>query len=194
MALEWAFVTDVGPGAALPPDTAWRKLSARQSNRVAAGQDGETHSEMEKNCATGAIRKVDWAPLANRYLKGRRIILHTDRAKSYAMRVEGVLHDSVRHCKKRVKKNGKWVWVKPCYARLATHKLPCGRKLRTKAGSQVIDSVWKYIRSTLGGQTMVPNSETAATAIRSAQWLYWHRGKDLWAEMGSTFCANFWRR
>eukprot|EP00959_Pyramimonas_sp_CCMP1952_P459357 9478132-Pyramimonas_sp.AAC.1 len=52
MALEWAFVTDVGPGAALPPDTAWRKLSARQSNRVAAGQDGETHSEMEKNCAT----------------------------------------------------------------------------------------------------------------------------------------------
>ncbi|CAK0831513.1 unnamed protein product, partial [Prorocentrum cordatum] len=142
----------------------------------------------------GAIRKVDWAPLANRYLKGRRIILHTDRAKSYAMRVEGVLHDSVRHCKKRAKKNGKWVWMKPCYARLATHKLPCGRKLRTKAGSQVIDSAWKYIRSTLGGQTMVPNSETAATAIRSAQWLYWHRGKDLWAEMGSTFCANFWRR
>ncbi|CAK0872032.1 unnamed protein product [Prorocentrum cordatum] len=142
----------------------------------------------------GAIRKVDWAPLANRYLKGRRIILHTDRAKSYAMRVEGVLHDSVRHCKKRVNKNGKWVWMKPCYARLATHKLPCGRKLRTKAGSQVIDSAWKYIRSTLGGQTMVPNSETAATAIRSAQWLYWHRGKDLWAEMGSTFCANFWRR
>ncbi|CAK0803421.1 unnamed protein product, partial [Prorocentrum cordatum] len=139
----------------------------------------------------GAIRKVDWAPLANRYLKGRRIILHTDRAKSYAMRVEGVLHDSVRHCKKRVKNNGKWVWIKPCYARLATHKLPCGRKLRTKAGSQVIDSAWKYIRSTLGGQTMAPNSETAATAIRSAQWLYWHRGKDLWAEMGSTFCANF---
>ena len=39
MALEWAFVADVGPGAALPPDLAWRKLSIRQSNRVAAGQD-----------------------------------------------------------------------------------------------------------------------------------------------------------
>ena len=47
----------------------------------------------------GAIRKVDWKPLADRLQKDRQVILHTDSARSYKAKVRGVLHDSVVHQK-----------------------------------------------------------------------------------------------
>jgi len=147
---------------------------------------------IKKAPGPGAITRVDWLPLANRYLKGRRVVLHTDRAKSYAIKVEGVAHDSVRHCKKRVKRNGKWVWLKPTYVRLTTHRLPGGATLRTKAGSQIIDRAWGFIRKILASRVMTPGSASAAAAIRSAQWLYWNRGQDLWKQTGMMLKANNW--
>ena len=57
----------------------------------------------------GAIRKTDWSPLANKFLAKRNVILHTDSARSYRMKLPGVLHDAVVHKKRRVKVNGKWV-------------------------------------------------------------------------------------
>ena len=63
----------------------------------------------------GAIRKVEWRALARKHLKDRCVILHTDAAKSYRLRMPGVLHDHVRHCKKRQKIKGKWVWKAPTY-------------------------------------------------------------------------------
>ena len=54
----------------------------------------------------GAVRKVEWEPLAAKWLQDRQIILHTDSAKSYATSVSGVLRDRVVHKKKRVKVNG----------------------------------------------------------------------------------------
>ena len=56
----------------------------------------------------GAIRKVEWAPLANKWLKDKNIILHTDAAKSYKLKLSGIVHDQVIHCKKKMKVNGKW--------------------------------------------------------------------------------------
>ena len=50
----------------------------------------------------GAIRKVEWQPLAKKWLQDRRVVLHTASAKSYCTRVPGVLHDRV-HKKQRVK-------------------------------------------------------------------------------------------
>ena len=47
----------------------------------------------------GAIRKVEWKPLAKKHLKHRCVILHADAAKSYRLRT-GVLYVHVRHCKK----------------------------------------------------------------------------------------------
>ncbi|CAK9006673.1 Uncharacterized protein SCF082_LOCUS9129, partial [Durusdinium trenchii] len=41
----------------------------------------------------GAIRKVEWRPLATKHLQDRAIVLHTDAAKSYKLKVSGVLHD-----------------------------------------------------------------------------------------------------
>ena len=45
----------------------------------------------------GAIKKIDWTPLAKKYLEDRKIVLHTDRAKSYKARARGMVHDSARH-------------------------------------------------------------------------------------------------
>ena len=104
----------------------------------------------------------------------------TDSAKNYKIRAPGMLHESVRQSKKRVKKGGEWVWSKPTYVKLCTHTLPDGAKLRTKAGSQIIDRTWFYIRAELKGNAGKPGSETLARAVRSAQWLYWSRGTDLW--------------
>ncbi|CAK0789520.1 unnamed protein product, partial [Prorocentrum cordatum] len=59
----------------------------------------------------GPIRKRDWAPLAKKWLKQRKVILHADGARSYKLRVDGVVHDWVVHMKKRVKAAGVCVWV-----------------------------------------------------------------------------------
>jgi transposase-like protein len=132
----------------------------------------------------GAIRKVDWKPVAKQYLENRKIILHTDRAKAYQMKVDGMLHDSVRHSKKRVKVRGKWVWKNPVYSKVVTHKLPGGGTIKVKSGSQIIDRAWRFIREHLRGFSKRPGSSTFATRVRSAQWLYWHRNKDLVAATG----------
>ncbi len=49
----------------------------------------------------GPIRKRDWAPLARRHLEGKKVILHTDGARAYTLKVPGVLHDNVVHMKKK---------------------------------------------------------------------------------------------
>ena len=92
------------------------------------------------------------------------------------------MHDSVRHCKKKVKVKGKWVWKQPVYAKVVIHKLPGGQKLKVKAGSQIIDRSWRFIREHLRGFSQKPGSNRFAAAVRSAQWLYWNRKKDLWVE------------
>ena len=54
----------------------------------------------------GPIRKRDWAPLAEKWLKNRAVILHTDGAKSYRTKVDGVKHDWVVHMKKKIRVRG----------------------------------------------------------------------------------------
>ena len=55
----------------------------------------------------GPIRKRDWKPVAKQYLEGRRIVLHTDGAKAYKLKLDQVQHCNVVHKKKQVKVNGK---------------------------------------------------------------------------------------
>ena len=57
----------------------------------------------------GAIRKVEWQPIAEKWLKNKQVVLHTDSARSYKAKVPGVVHDNVVHQKKRVKVGGKYV-------------------------------------------------------------------------------------
>ena len=97
----------------------------------------------------GAIRKVDRKPLAVKHLQDRKIVLHSDSAKSYKLKLSGMVHDAVVHCKKRVKVKGKYQWLKPKYTHVVKHKLPDGRQLSVNAGTQHIDCAWRYLKDRL---------------------------------------------
>ncbi|OLQ11078.1 hypothetical protein AK812_SmicGene5167 [Symbiodinium microadriaticum] len=58
----------------------------------------------------GAVRRIEWKGIAEQLLANRKVVLHTDSAKSYRLKLPGVLHDRVIHCKKRVKVKGKMQW------------------------------------------------------------------------------------
>jgi hypothetical protein len=128
--------------------------------------------------------------VAAKYLQNRNVILHTDRAKSYQAKVDGMLHDSVRHGQKRVKVKGKWIWRKAVYTKLWTHTLPNGRKLKVKAGSQIIDRAWAFVRQKIKCLSCKVGSVRLEAAIRPAQWLYWKKGQDLWCRTGEMLAAN----
>ena len=131
------------------------------------------------------MRKVDWKPRARQHLQNRRVVLHSDSARSYRMKVPGMLHDAVVHKKKRVKRGGKWIWLKPNYVKISTHKLPDGSKLKTKAGTQIIDRAWRFIKERLRkNQNAKTSSAMLTLQVRSAQWEYWHRNDDLWVRTG----------
>ena len=135
----------------------------------------------------GAIRKVEWQPLAQKWLADRKVILHTDSAKSYTAKVQGVLHDKVVHCKKKVKVRGKWTWQKPTFVKLVKHKDPTTRKvLKVKAGTQIIDRAWRFMKERLQrNQNVKVGSARLRAKLRSTQYQYWHKDKDLWMESGN---------
>ena len=51
----------------------------------------------------GPIRKRDWKPIGKQFLEGRRIVLHTDGARAYKLKLNLVEHCNVVHKKKKVK-------------------------------------------------------------------------------------------
>ena len=55
----------------------------------------------------GPMRKRDWAPTASKYLKGCNVVLHTDGARAYKLKLDGVIHDNVCHSKKRIGHGGR---------------------------------------------------------------------------------------
>jgi hypothetical protein len=99
----------------------------------------------------GAMRKRDWEPLAEKHLKGREIILHSDGARAYTMKIQGVIRDNIIHQKKMVVVNGVRQWVRPKLGKTVVHRLPDGEKLAVKAGTQVIDRFWRHLREHLHG-------------------------------------------
>ena len=68
---------------------------------------------VKRSPGPGPIRKFEWKPMAHELLENRRVILHTDSARSDKVQVPGVLHDRVVRCKKRVRVQGKWRWQNP---------------------------------------------------------------------------------
>lgn len=134
----------------------------------------------------GPITKRDWTPMAEKWLKGRCVFLHTDGARSYLLgmnrkrTLDGVIHDYVVHKKKKV--NGKW--MKPNFVQLFRHRMPSGAIICTKGGTQIIDRIWRSLRDHLHGRNPTMNRISWDNRIRSAQWKYWNAGTDLWAKTG----------
>ena len=137
-----------------------------------------------------AYLQAGLTPLGKKWLANCNIVFHTDSAKAYKLKMPGVLHDSVVHQKKRVKKNGKWQWTKPNFVNLQSHKLPGGKSLKAKCGTQQIDRCWKFIKERLAkGTNTRAGSQTLQRKIRAAQYEYWHRGEDMWACTGELLRA-----
>eukprot|EP00971_Amphidinium_carterae_P135495 2684628-Amphidinium_carterae.1 len=63
----------------------------------------------------GPIRKTEWAQIAERAFQPlvRPIVMHTDSAKAYQLKLKNVHHTKVVHQKKKV--NG--VWIKPYFTK-----------------------------------------------------------------------------
>lgn len=142
----------------------------------------------------GPIRKSDWTPFAKKRLQDRKVILHTDGAKAYMVKVPGVIHDRVIHMKKKTTVKGKVVWVSPKYVQLFTHTLPGGKKIRVKGGTQIIDRFWSQLRTYMGKSPGKPGSVALRRRVRSAQWAYWNKGADHWLKTGEMLQALHMRR
>ena len=54
----------------------------------------------ERAPGPGPMRLKDWQPFLAKRLRGRKIILHTDGARAYQNKADGVIHDNVVHKKK----------------------------------------------------------------------------------------------
>ena len=121
-----------------------------------------------------------------------KVILHTDGAKSYKLKgtgLSGVVHDWVVHKKKCQIIKGKRTWLKPKYVLLTEHHMPEGKILRVKAGTQIIDRAWHFIKNHVGKRTGQIGHASFKHRVRSAQWLYWHRREDQWAATGKMLAS-----
>ena len=76
------------------------------------------------------------------------------------------------------------MWIKPFFSKIKTHVLPNGNTLKVKSGTQIIDRAWQAIKAHIGKRPDQPGSRRLTARIRSAQFEYWNRGKDLWAATG----------
>ena len=132
----------------------------------------------------GAIRKRDWKPIATKLLSNKEVVLHTDGARAYALKLPKVFHCNVVHKKKKAKINGKVCWLQPQYTKVYTLKLPDGKNLKVKSGTQTIDRFWRHLREELKGVNRKPGNQPMTRKIRSAQWTYWHKGTNLWEATG----------
>ncbi|CAE7394603.1 unnamed protein product [Symbiodinium pilosum] len=61
----------------------------------------------QRSPGPGPIRKRDWSAIGNRHLANRKVILHSDGARAYKLKLPQVMHCNVVHQKKKAKINGK---------------------------------------------------------------------------------------
>ena len=130
----------------------------------------------------GAIRKRECKPLARKWLVNRHVVLHSDGARSYKLKVQGVVHDAAVHKSNRKIVKGKVVWIKPNYSKVEKHILPGRHVLFVKSGTQIVDRFWQKARKHIKHSGLPVGSPGLRVRIRSAQWLHWNQGADLWAK------------
>ena len=96
------------------------------------------------------------------------------------MSVPGILHDNVIHKKKKVVIGGKTTWIKPRYTKMWAHTLPDGKKLKVKAGTQIIDLFFGNLRAYLKHVPRKVGSTILTRKIRAAQWAYQYGKQNAW--------------
>ena len=163
----------------------------------------------------GPITKRDWAPVGKKLLANRKVVLHSDGARAYKLKLPDVLHCNVVHQKKKIQINGKAVFSKAnmihslvCHAlemscgkctgkvgQAALHhkvydlNLPDGSRLKVKSGTQIIDRFWGHLRNYLKNSGRIPGSAALTRKVRAAQFTYWHRSHNMWQATGTMLRA-----
>eukprot|EP00971_Amphidinium_carterae_P004281 85472-Amphidinium_carterae.1 len=102
-----------------------------------------TRVSKKRSPGPGPIRKRDWAPIGLKYLAHGNVILHTDSARSYELKFEGVVHDKVVHQPKKVGRR----CIMPKYTHFHDIELETGEKVKVMAGTQYVDGMWKHLRA-----------------------------------------------
>ena len=81
----------------------WRGLVERGFKRTLVLFKLNPKKTKKRAPGPGPIKKVDWAPIADKYLKDRKVVFHTDGTKNYRLKttpVRGIVHGWVVHNKK----------------------------------------------------------------------------------------------
>ena len=126
------------------------------------------------------------APSGQKHLQDKRVVFHTDSAKSYKLKMLRVVHDRVVHQKNPViNKSGKTTWLHPKYVKVTLHKLPGGKLFKCNAGTQIIDRRWRYLKERIhANQHARAASATLRTMPRAAQHQCWFHKEDMWLQTG----------
>ena len=130
-------------------------------------------STKERAPGPGPITLALWRPIAAQYLSGRALILHTDSARAYKERIPMVRHTSVVHQLKKVGKK----WIQPSFVKTFMMRLPGGKKVKIRSGTQTIDGFWTHLRRQVS-KCKGRNLDTIDEFVRFAQFSYWAQNDD----------------
>jgi len=144
----------------------------------------------------GPITRRDWASIAAKHLSNRQVILHTDGARAYKLKLSGVIHDNVVHKKERVIIKGKAEWIKPRYTKIYKDKLPDGKHVVAKAGAQISRSLLRSFETK--SEAHLPKARERFVAKKLArplrQWKMWSSNlKMIFGHICDKDCADFHR-
>ena len=155
----------------------------------------KTHGKGKGSFASsGPISKAEWKPICDKFLKRRKIILHSDGARAYRYtKVPGVVVDTVKHKRPR-----------PVYAARWCHRLPLDYlktnlvgasdvkcvKRWVKKGTQIIDRVWGLLKNNGVPKTIKARDDIVDLYTREFQWKYWNEHDDKWKAMGHVISGS----
>ncbi|CAE7826793.1 unnamed protein product, partial [Symbiodinium sp. CCMP2592] len=139
---------------------------------------------------TTSTKNTVWEQWGGLVERGK-VVLHSDGARAYKLKVPGVMHCNVIHKKKKVKVDGKVRWVKPHYTKVYSLKMPTGDQMKVKSGTQIIDRFWGLLRSHIKHTARTPGSPILTRKIRSAQFEYWFSRCNMWKATGKMLDTLF---
>ena len=131
-----------------------------------------------------------WRPIGERYLKGKRIILHTDSARAYSLCMDDVVHTVVIHQRKKLTDT---LWLEPSFVEKTILDLPGGGRFAVKSGTQTIDGWWTHLRRSLVNRG-TDDDDRIMKLVRLAQWRKWEQGKDYVTALAHVISKDFNKR
>ena len=120
----------------------------------------------------GPSRRQDWTNIAEKHLQGRNLILHTDGAHAYRLKLPSLLHNNVAHKETGVVVKG----IRLFGQSLISQKI--SSTTYVNFGAQVIDRFWGHLRACLKHAPRRFGSAALKRKIRAAQWIYWHKNQN----------------